>query len=156
MHAVTMENLEEYLAGTLEPAECRNVETHLNACEMCREEIRGMQEVAGMFRTMRRDESTAWAIAPGFAAKVMEQVGRRKPAPAFASFFALSTAFGRGLVFATLLTVAVLGGYLISHESQFPAGTSPEAILAQQDAPGYETGLAENNMLGTLTAYVEH
>jgi anti-sigma factor RsiW len=150
-----MENLEEYLAGTLEPAEFREVETHLSTCGMCREEIRGMQDLAGLFGALRRDESETWDIAPGFSAKVMELVGRRKPVPAFASLFALDTAFGRRLVFASLLIVAVLGGYLVSHESQFPVGSSPEAILAQQNAPGFETGLAENNMLGTLTAY-EH
>jgi anti-sigma factor RsiW len=153
MHAVMMENLEEYLAGTLEPAELRDIEAHLSTCGMCREEIRGIEDVAGLFGALRRDESETWAIAPGFAAKVMEQVGRRKPVPAFASFFALNTAFGRRLVFASLLIVAVLGGYLVSHESQFPVGPSPEAILAQQNATGFETGLAENNMLVTLTAY---
>jgi predicted anti-sigma-YlaC factor YlaD len=155
MHAVMMENLEEYLAGTLEPVELRDVEAHLSTCGMCREEIRGIEEIAGLFGTLRRDESETWAIAPGFSAKVMEQVGRRKAAPAFASFFALNTLFGRRLVFASLLTVAVLGGYLVSHESQFPVGPSPEAILAQQNTSGFETGLAENNMLVTLTAY-EH
>ena len=64
-------------------------------------------------------------------------------------------AFGRRLVFASLLTLAVLGGYLVTHESRFPVGSSPEAILAQQNAPGFESAGAEDNMLATLTAY-EH
>jgi len=155
MHAVMMENLEEYLAGTLEPAELRDIEAHLSTCGACREEIRGMEDVAGLFGALRRDKSETWDIAPGFSAKVMEQVGRRKPVPSFASFFALNTAFGQRLVFASLLIVAVLGGYLVSHESQFSVGPSPEAILAQQNSTGFETGLAENKMLFLLTAY-EH
>jgi predicted anti-sigma-YlaC factor YlaD len=152
MHAVMMENLEEYLAGSLEPAQLREIEAHLIACGTCREEIRGMQEVAGLFGALRRDETEAWPVAPGFTAKVLEQVARRQPVPAFSSFFALSTVFGRRLVFASLLMLAVVGGYLVTHESQYPAGQSPEAILAQQNAPGFEAH-AENNMLVTLTAY---
>jgi len=154
MHAVTMENLEEYLSGTLEPADLREMEAHLSTCGACREEIRGMRAMAELFGALRSDETEAWNIRPGFSAKVMEQVGRRKPVPAFASFFALNTVFGRRLVFASLLTLAVVGGYLVNHETQYPAGSSPEAILAQQNAPGFEAN-AENNMLVTLTAY-EH
>src|ERR1035438_6771478 len=152
MHAVMMENLEEYLAGTLEPAQLRELEAHLSNCGMCREEIRGVQELTGLLGTLRSDETQAWDIAPGFAVKVMEQIGRRQPVPAFASFFALTTTFGRRLVFASLLTLAVVGSYLVAREARFAAGPSPEAILAQQNAPGFEAN-AENNMLVTLTAY---
>ena len=45
MHAVVMDSLEEYLSGTLEPAVLRDIEAHLSTCELCREEIRGMQDV---------------------------------------------------------------------------------------------------------------
>jgi hypothetical protein len=155
MHAVMMENLEEYLAGTLEPAELRDIEAHLSICGMCREEIRGMQDVAGLFGSLRRDENETWDVALGFTAKVMAQVGQRKAVPSFASFFSLNMAFGRRLVLASLLMLAVVGGYLVTHESQYPVGPSPEAILAQQNALAFQTGPAEDNMLVTLTAY-EH
>ncbi|MEI9974379.1 MAG: zf-HC2 domain-containing protein [Ignavibacteriota bacterium] len=138
MHAVTMEKLEEYLAGALEPAELREIEAHLSTCGTCREEIRGMQELAGLFATLRQDRAETWDIAPGFTVKVMEQVGRSKQAPAFASFFALNLAFGRRLVFASLLMLAVAGGFLVTRESQYPTVSSPEAILAQQNSPGFE------------------
>jgi predicted anti-sigma-YlaC factor YlaD len=155
MHAVTMENLEDYLAGTLEAGQLRDIEAHLGICGACREEIRGMQEVSGLFGALRRDESESWAVGPGFTAKVLEQVSRRKPVPAFASFFAWNAAFGQRLVFASLLTLAVLGGYLVTRESKYTAGPSAEAILAQQNEPGFETQRAEDNMLVRLTAY-EH
>ena len=67
----------------------------------------------------------------------------------------MNLAFGRRLVFASLLTLAVLGGYLVSRETQYTAGPSPEAILAQQNSPAFDTASAEDNMLVTLTAY-EH
>jgi len=154
MHAVTMDNLEEYLAGTLEPAQLRELEAHLNTCGTCREEVRGMQELAGFFATLRREETGMWGVPPGFSARVMEQVGRLKPTPVFAGFFALNIAFARRVAFASLLTLAILGSYLVTREVRYPAGSSPEAILAQQNAPGFEAN-AENNMLVTLTAY-EH
>ena len=154
MHAVMMDNLEEYLAGTLEPAQFRDIEAHLTTCAQCREELRGMQELTGLFGTLRQQPAEAWDIAPGFVAKVMAQVERSKPASGFAGLFALNLAFGRRLVFASLLMLAMAGGFLVTRESQYPVGNSPEAILAQQNSPGFGAN-AENNMLVTLTAY-EH
>lgn len=150
MHAVMMDNLEEYLAGTLEPVGLREVEAHLNTCGACRDEVAGMQEQRGLFGTLKSSE--AWAAPSGFTARVMDRVGQRKPVPAFASFFALHMDFGRRLVFASLLTLAVAGSYLVTRETRYSVGPSPEAILAQQNAPGFGTN-AENNMLITLTAY---
>jgi anti-sigma factor RsiW len=150
-----LENLEEYLAGTLEPAELREIEMHLSLCGACREEIRGMQDLSGLFGALRVETAETWEIAPGFTAKVMAQVSQRKPASVLASFLAMNMALGRRLVFASMLVLAVFGGYLVTHEVQYPVGPSPEAILAQQNAPAFETGGAENNMLATLTAY-EH
>jgi predicted anti-sigma-YlaC factor YlaD len=155
MHAVMMESVEEYLAGTLEPVDLREIEAHLSSCPMCREEIHSMRDVSLLFGSLRHEETEAWDIAPGFFAKVVEQVSQRRRSPAFANLFALDLAFGRRLVFASLLTLAVLGGYLVSHESHYPVGPSPEAILAQQNAPAFETAPGEENMLATLTAY-EH
>ena len=155
MHAAMLESLEEYLAGSLEPADLREVEAHLSTCQSCMEEIQRLRDVSQLFGCLRRDETETWDIAPGFYAKVMEQVSQRKPAQTFASLFALDLVFGRRLVFASLLTLAVLGGYLVSHESRHTVGPSPEAILAQQNAPAFETARAEDNMLATLTAY-EH
>jgi hypothetical protein len=143
------------LGGTLEPATLREIEAHLSACRTCREEIHGMRDVSQLFGSLRPEETGAWGIAPGFYAKVMGQVNQRKTVPTFASLFALDAVLGRRLVFASLLTLAVLGGYLVSHETDHPVGPSPEAILAQQNAPAFETARAEDNMLVTLTAY-EH
>lgn len=151
MHAVVMDSLEEYLSGTLSPAVLRNFEAHLSSCELCRQELAGMQEVSQWFDALKTDEELT--PAPGFYAKVMREVGNRQAVPSFAGFFALDFAFGRRLVFASLMTLAVLGGYLVSHESGFPTGLSPEAVMAQQDSPAYESARAQENMLATLTAY---
>ena len=154
MHVVVMETLEEYLSGTLEPAKRRTIEAHLTTCVSCREELHSMEEVSVMFGTLKAEE--VFEPSPSFFAGVMSQVGRgRKAAPSFASFFALDLAFGRRLAFASLMTLALLGGYLVSRESDFlqGGGVSPEALLAQQDSPAFVSGAAQDNMLVTLTAY---
>src|ERR1022692_4199998 len=148
MHVVVMESLEEYLSGTLKPATLRDIEAHLGSCETCRREVAGMQQVSQWFGALKVEEDLA--PAPGFYARVMHEVGHRQAVPSFAGFFALDFAFGRRLVFASLVT---LGGYLVSHESESPTGLSPEAVMAQQDSPAYESAEARENMLATMTNY---
>jgi anti-sigma factor RsiW len=151
MHAVVIESLEEYLSGTLKPAALRDIEAHLRNCEACREEVAGMQEISAMFREMVPQE--AIEPAPGFYSRVMRQVGGRKAVPAFASLFSLDLAFGRRVVFASLLVLAALGGYLVSRESEFPGGPSPELVMAQQESPSFEGAPAHEAMLATMTSY---
>ena len=151
MHAVVMQGLEEFLSGTLDPAAQREFEAHLKSCEAGRSEVRSLQEVSQCFRSLRPDEAVV--PAPGFYARVMQQLGEQKAAPSLANLFGLELAFGRRLVFACLLTLAVLGTYLVSRETTYPAGLSPEAIMAQQESPTFDSGPAQDNMLVTLTAY---
>ena len=151
MHALVMDNLEEYLSGMLKPAVLRDFEAHLSTCEACRQEVAGMQQVSQWFGAFRVEEELA--PAPGFYARVMREVGHRQAVPSFAGFFALDFAFGRRLVFASLLTLAALGSYLVSHESEYPTGLSPEAVMAQQESPAYDSARAQDNMLATMTTY---
>jgi anti-sigma factor RsiW len=154
MHAVVMENLEEYLAGTLEPADRREIEAHLNACENCREEIDQMQEVSQLFVSLRPEEE--WQPSPGFYAGVVGRVGEQAVRPSFASLFSLNFVFGRRLVFASLVILAVLGSYLVTRESEYTSGPSPETIMAEQNSPTFDSGPAHDNMLVTMTAYEQH
>ena len=150
MHAVVMDSLEGYLSGTLEPAAERSVEAHLSVCKACREEVQGMQDLSQMFDSLRAEEEVA--ASSGFFARVMQQVEAQRPAPSFASLFALDFVFGRRLVFASLMILAVLGTYLVSREVEYPAGPSAEAVMAEQESPAFDAAPADN-MLVTLTAY---
>lgn len=154
MHAVVMGSLEEYLSGAVSPAVQRQIEAHLNACDSCREEVQGMREMAQLFGSLRTE--AAFEPSPAFFAGVMRQVGERRPKPSFASLFTLDFAFGRRLVFASLMTLAVLGTFLATHEAQSPVGPSPDTIMAQQESPAFETAPAQDGMLVTLTAYEQH
>jgi anti-sigma factor RsiW len=151
MHPVVMESLEEYLSGTLEPAAQRNIEAHLSACEICLEELAGMQELSQLFGSLRCEE--AFEPAPGFFARVMRQAGEREAVPSLWSLLALDLAFGRRLVFTSLMTLAILGSYLVSREAGHPGGLSPEAVMAEQNSPAFDSVPAQDNMLVTLTAY---
>src|ERR1039457_5702778 len=151
MHAVIVESLEEFLSGSLDPAALRDIEAHLATCSSCRVEVGAMQDLSGMFMSLRSAE--VLEPTPAFYTRVVEQVGRSKPAPWFAGPLGFDMAFGRRLVFASLLLMAVMGSYLVTHEAGLQVGPSPEAILAQQNAPAFETARAEDNMLVTLTAY---
>ena len=149
MHAVVMESLEEYLSGTLEPAADRDVGAHLSTCRRCREELAGMRNISELFVSLQPEEPLE--PAPGFYARVIRQVGERKAVPAFAGFFALDLAFGRRLVFACLLTLAILGSYLVVREGAYAGSLSPEAVMAQQNYPAFDSEHGQDNMLVTLT-----
>jgi len=153
MHSVVMENIEEFLAGTLEPAEHQVLEAHLSGCELCREEVRGMQSVSLLFGSLRTE--AAFEPAPGFYARVLQRAEDAKPPSFFAGIFALDAIFGRKLVFSSLLTLGLLGGYLISRESSYMAGPTPDAIMAQQTQAAFDSASAPDSMLITLTNY-EH
>jgi anti-sigma factor RsiW len=151
MHPEVIESLEDYLAGLLEPAAQRRIEAHLSACGMCRQEVSAMRDISEAFSSLHTEEAVE--PAPGFYARVMQRVGDRQPVPSFTSFFALDFAFGRRLVFASLLTLTVLGSYLVSHEERYSAAPSPATIMAQQISPAFDAADAQDRMLVTLASY---
>jgi anti-sigma factor RsiW len=151
MHAVVLESLEEYLSGTLKPETRRDIEAHLSLCDSCRQEVAGMVEISGLFDSFIPEEAVV--PTPGFYARVMQEVGGRKPAPSLAAFFGLDLTYAKRLVFASLLMLAALGSYLVSREAAFPNGSSPDLVMAQQESPLFEAAPAHEAMLATMTAY---
>ena len=110
-----------------------------------------MREVSQLFGSLRTD--VVVDPSPSFTASVMQHVADLKPVPTFAGLFALDFAFGRRLVFASLVMLAVLGGVIATREAGYSAGPSPDAILAQQESPAFDTAAGQDGMLATLTAY---
>jgi anti-sigma factor RsiW len=168
MHAVVMESLEDYLSGSLEPVEERAIEAHLTDCESCREELQGMQSVSQLFVSLRPPGAKsleadtlsaelvleeAPAPSASFYARVMQEVESRHATPSFSGIFGLDFALGRRLVLSSLLTLVVFGGWLASREAGYTRGPSPDSILAQQVAPGFDSASAPDSMLATLTSY---
>jgi anti-sigma factor RsiW len=151
MHPVIIENLEEYLSGALLPAVLRDFEAHLQTCPACRDEVRGMQDVSTLFAELRPVE--AIQPPPAFVAQVMERAALSR-APSFWSLFSLDPGFGRRVVFASLLTLAVLGSYLVSRETEYVTPPTPEAVMAMDQSPAAPGPRGDRAMmLVTLTAY---
>jgi hypothetical protein len=157
MHAVVRDSVEDYLSGALTPAGQRKIEGHLNTCKVCREELAGMQDISELFAFLQPKEAGQGVAEPrpGFYARVMQQVGGRHAIPAFSGLFSLDFAFARRLVFACLLTLAVLGSYLVVREGEYAGSLSPEAVMAQQNYPAFDSEHGQDNMLVTMAAYDE-
>ena len=144
MHQVIVKSLEEYLSGILTPAAQREFEAHLEICAECRRSVNGMLEVSGLFETLRAPAEVT--VPADFYAGVVSRVNRTET-PSFWSLFALDAAFGRRVVFASLLTLAVLGSFLVSRETGYsPGPASPEAVMAEHNTN-------RDTMLVTLTSY---
>jgi anti-sigma factor RsiW len=153
MHAVVVESLEEFLAGTLEPVERRAIEAHLGDCAACREELHGMEDLSLLFGSLRPKEEIE--PSPAFYARVMTQIAERETAPSWSNFFALDPAWGSRLVFSCLLVLVAMGTYLVSSERAYSSGPMPDAVMAQQTQPSFDSAPAPESMLVTLANY-EH
>ncbi len=153
MHAVIVERLDEYLADALHPAGQREIEAHLVGCRACRDEIAELREVSQMLGCLRSGEEEVKEPAPGFYARIMRRVDERRTAPVLGGWFALDLALGRRLVFASLMTLAVLGTYLVSREAGYSSAPSAEAVMAQEYTADFDSAPAPDRMLVTLTAY---
>lgn len=143
MHQVILDRLEAYLAGT--PGS-REFTAHLESCHECRTEVREMQEISSALVALRPPEE----IAPttGFYARVAQRVEAERPRSIW-GLCLLDPAFGKRVAFASVMTLAVLGSYLITRETDYSAGpASPEVIMAQQ-APAGDPDV----MLATLASY---
>src|SRR5215831_5754351 len=106
MHQVIVDSLEEYMGGVLAPSSQRDFEAHLATCEECRREVNSMMEMSSLFESLQAPAEIE--VSPGFYARVRSEISS-KMTPSFWSLFSLDAAFGRRVVFASLLTLAVLG-----------------------------------------------
>ena len=103
-----------------------------------------MLEISELFPSLQ----PAGEVFPpaGFCSRVMQHVGRSQT-PSFWSLFSLDANFGRRVVFASLLTLAVFGSFLVSRETGYAPGPStPEAVMANHNTN-------RDAMLVTLTSY---
>jgi anti-sigma factor RsiW len=142
MHQVIVDGLENYFSGTA----TREFQAHLKSCVECRAEVLQMHEISRLFDDFRPVEEIA--PGPGFSARVVAQAGVRRQV-SWWSVFSLEPAFTRGIAFASLVLLAVMGTYLASQEVQYPVAGAPEYVMGDQSAPPTD----RDRMLVTLTSY---
>ena len=147
MHVLLCGNLEGYLSGALPPAEQQKIDAHLADCAPCKQELEAFRESAGWLRELRQPsdpgEAENWEPRPGFYARVIDRIEREREVPFWAML--LEPAFGRRIVFACLLLLAVLGAYVATLDpGDYPSRHRPESILAGQPSPVHTPRLGTN------------
>jgi hypothetical protein len=71
------------------------------------------------------------------------------------SFFAFDPIWARRMVVSCLLLLSALGAYLVTSERHYASGPMPDAVMAQQTEPLFDSSPAPESMLVTLANY-EH
>jgi predicted anti-sigma-YlaC factor YlaD len=130
MHQTIQGGLEDFLAGASDRAERVRIEEHLLQCAECRREVELMKEMSEMFSTLRSSDPPQ--PSPGFYARVTNLIEKQEPESFWAGV--LEPVFGRRLALACLLVMATLGTVLMSRETEYAAGPTPEMILAVERA----------------------
>jgi predicted anti-sigma-YlaC factor YlaD len=152
MHRVIENGLEEYLGGQVR----RDFQAHLAECEECRSEVRQFEEFSGMFQALREPEAVQ--PDPGFYFRVSQTIEAQRQ-PSLWSIFSLDAVFGRRVAFASLMTLALVGSFLVFNETGYeaPGVSAPEAAMASHDVSvPHESSVDRDRMLVTLASYEQH
>ena len=150
MHRPARERLEEYLAGRC------GEDAHFDSCEDCRVQAGEMADQARRLRLLATVEEVE--PLPGFYARVRDTIDARRSAGTWILF--ADPGFARGLTYAALTLVVVLGSYFVysEQETRFQA-SSPASFLAADPMPGRQVGMDPQRdremILVSLASYQE-
>ena len=155
MHEIAIDGLERHLAGNASQA----FYAHLDICDECRAEVAEMDQLSALFRNFQPEPATDPAPEPrlGFFNRVEMQIVDHQRKEAW-GMFAPGVAFFRNVAFASLMLLAGLGGYLITHETQFAdnGGADAAAIMAQHDpSADHSESSDRDRLMATLATYHE-
>src|SRR5260370_36518146 len=152
MHQTIQDGLEDFLVGTAQREDRVRIEAHLRECAGCRLEVESMQEMSALFSSLRSPDPPL--PSPGFYARVTNRIEKQQPESFWGAV--LEPVFGRRLALASLLVRATLGTVLMTRETEYSTGPSPEMILAvERDAPPIQSAplLDRDQMLFTLVSH---
>jgi len=154
MHDIVIDELERHLSGTAS----RAFYDHLDVCHTCRAEVSQMDDLSVMLRELRVDPENEFERAPqpslGFYNRVTWNIVEQQKKEAW-GLFSPGAVFFRRVAFASLLLLAGLGSFLVSHETSF-SGTDAATIMAQHDpAAVHDESSDRDRMLVTLATYHE-
>jgi hypothetical protein len=149
MHDVIQNGLEEYLGGQVR----RDFQAHLAVCAECRVEVRQFENLSSLLQGLK--EADPVQPEPGFYYRVSQNIEAQRE-PSIWSVFSLDAVFGRRVAFTSLMTLALVGSFLISRETgyQTPGPSGPEAVMASHDVSvPHESSADRDRMLLTLASY---
>jgi len=154
MHDIVIDELERHLSGNAP----RAFYDHLDVCHTCRAEVAQMDDLSMLLREMRVDPENEFERAPqpplGFYNRVTWNIVAQQKKEAW-GIFSPGAVFFRRVAFASLLLLAGLGSFLVSHEASF-SGSDAATIMAQHDPADVHSESADRDrMLVTLATYHE-
>ena len=159
MHDIVIEELERHLSGNAS----RAFYAHLEICAVCRADVAEMDGVSLLMRELRpaaEGQGLDFLDGPvepglGFYNRVSNRIIEHERKEAW-GLFAPGAAFFRRMAFASLLTLAALGGFLVTREAGFIdlTGSDAASIMAQHDPIADHTESSDRDrMLVTLATY---
>lgn len=154
MHQLIQDGLEEYLSGNLDGVSRAGFDAHLKECASCRELVEEMNELSGLFQSLRDPAPETVAPALGFYARVSARIEQEQDVSIWSLL--LQPLFARRVALASLLFLAVVGGLVLSGESESIGLPTAEQVMAFDE--GQRTlpaggDVARSHMLYTLASY---
>ena len=154
MHQLIQDGLEEYLSGTLDSASRGRFDAHLKECPMCREQMEEMNQLSGLLQSLRDPAPETVTPAPGFYARVSMRIEQEQDVSIWSLL--LQPLFAKRVALASLLFLAMVGGLVLSGESESMGLPTAEQVMALDDGhrtlpPGGD--VARGHMLYTLASY---
>lgn len=149
MHAVIERELEDYLGGSAS----REFESHLAQCATCRAEVGRMRQVSVLLSALRAEQPPTPSLA--FSSRFMRNIQERRRR-SFWGILTADPAFTQKLALASILSLAVLGGYFATQggDAIAKAEHTPEAVMASHDtSPAASEQQHIDGMLMTLATY---
>ncbi len=151
MHDVILKGLEDYLGGS----SSREFDAHLVSCNPCGQEVRRIRETSSLLGALQTSHDLSESVPeapPSFYASLASRIDSQRK-QSFWSLFSVDPAFGRRVVFASLMTLGVLGGVLVTQERSFTTESTPESILAHDGSVPHVDGADRDRMFITLATY---
>ncbi len=142
MHAEVRDRLEEVLRSKGQGIGLKEVDSHLESCADCAQEVAALREQSRLVQQLRVDAEPM----PGFYARVLQRIEERAAKSIWAVF--VYTPFGKRLAYASLALALVFCGYVIGMEAQDghmmgsltgTVVTFPPASLSDTPVQGSET-----------------
>jgi hypothetical protein len=167
MHDIVVDELEKHLSGGgVYQSASRAFYAHLEICAECRAEVAQMDDLSLLLRELRIEPAfavesgmeAAAATVPqpslGFYNRVRYRIVEKPQREAW-GLLSPGAAFFRRIAFASLLLLAGLGSFLVTHESSV-SGTDAASIMAQHDPTADHTDISDRDrMLVTLATWHE-
>jgi anti-sigma factor RsiW len=151
LHDIVVDELERHLDGNAS----RAFRDHLEQCPECRAEVTAIEDQAALLRGFKVDPEVAPQPPLGFYNRVANRIIQDQQREAW-GLFSPGAAFFRRIAFASLVLLAALGSFLVSHESSFSNQPDAVSIMAQHDASEVHAPSADRDrMFVTLANYRE-